>query len=206
MTLLALIRHAPTTWNAEGRLQGRRDTAISPEGEAALAGWKAPAALAPFDWVASPLGRCMRTARALVGRPVRADARLIEMDWGEWEGRTRAELTATLGTDFAENETRGLDFTPPAGESPRMVQRRLEPFLAEIAASGRPTVAVTHRGVIRAAVALATGWDFLGKPPVKGVHGTYNLLRLDADGRPTAVALDAPLDQEPALTPAPGAA
>jgi len=148
----------------------------------------------------------MRTARALVGRPVRADARLIEMDWGEWEGRTRAELTATLGTDFAENETRGLDFTPPAGESPRMVQRRLEPFLAEIAASGRPTVAVTHRGVIRAAVALATGWDFLGKPPVKGVHGTYNLLRLDADGRPTAVALDAPLDQEPALTPAPGAA
>ena len=42
MTLLALIRHAPTTWNAEGRLQGRRDTPLSQDGKAALATWAAP--------------------------------------------------------------------------------------------------------------------------------------------------------------------
>ena len=197
MTLLALIRHAPTTWNAEGRLQGRRDTPLSPEGEAVLAGWAPPAALAAFEWVSSPLGRTMITARALAGRPVRADDRLIEMDWGEWEGRTRQELSETLGTDFTENETRGLDFTPPGGESPRMVQARLLPFLAEIARAGRPTVAVTHRGVIRAAVALATGWDFMGKPPVKGTHGTFNLLRLAEDGAPSLQALDAPLEGRP---------
>jgi len=199
MTLLALIRHAPTDWNAEGRLQGRRDTALSTEGAAALEGWAAPAALSGFDWVASPLGRTRLTARALFGRDVPTDERLIEMDWGEWEGRTRKELSETLGTDFTENETRGLDFTPPGGESPRMVQERLRPFLAEIAAAGRPTVAVTHRGVIRAAVAIATGWDFLGKPPVKGVHGTYNVLSLASDGAPSVHALDAPLD---AATPA----
>ena len=198
MTLLALIRHAPTTWNAEGRLQGQRDTPISPEGEAALAGWAPPSALAGFDWLASPLGRTMQTARALAGRTVATDARLIEMDWGEWEGRTRRELSQSLGADFTENETRGLDFTPPGGESPRMVQARLRPLLAEIAAAGRPTVVVTHRGVIRAAVALATGWDFLGKPPVKGLHGTYNVLSLAADGAPSVMALDTPLDSAPA--------
>lgn len=198
MTLLALIRHAPTTWNAEGRLQGRRDTPLSPEGEAALAGWTAPLGLAGFDWVTSPLGRCMLTAKHLVGRTVRIDQRIIEMDWGEWEGRTRKELSETLGTDFRENEARGLDFTPPGGESPRMVQERLKPFLAELAARRRPTVAVTHRGVLRAAVALATGWDFMGAPPVKGLHGTYNLLRLADGGTPSVQALDAPLDAEPA--------
>ena len=196
MTLLALIRHAPTTWNAEGRLQGRRDTPLSAEGEAALAGWAPPPALSGFDWVASPLGRTMRTAEALAGRRARTDDRLIEMDWGEWEGRTRRELSDTLGTDFVENETRGLDFTPPGGESPRMVQARLLPFFADIARAGRPTVAVTHRGVIRAAIGIATGWDFLGKPPVKGVHGTYNLLRLAPDGTPEVLALDAPLETE----------
>ncbi len=199
MTLLALIRHAPTDWNAEGRLQGRRDTALSEEGAALLQVWAPPKAFAGFDWVASPLGRTMRTARALAGGRVRADDRIIEMDWGAWEGRTRTELSASVGADFHENETRGLDFTPPGGESPRMVQRRLLPFLADVAAAGRPTVAVTHRGVIRAAVALATGWDFMGKPPVKGRHGTYNLLRLAPDGSPAVVALDAPLEREPEL-------
>ncbi|MGZ0187072.1 MAG: histidine phosphatase family protein [Alphaproteobacteria bacterium] len=199
MTILALIRHAPTTWNAEGRLQGRRDTELSKEGEAALASWTSPKAFSSFDWIASPLGRCGVTARSLRGRTVPTDNRIIEMDWGDWEGRTRAELSTSLGSDFHENETRGLDFTPPAGESPRMVQTRLTPFLQDIAKAGRPTVAVTHRGVIRAMIALATGWNFMGKPPVKGQHGTYNLLRVSPDGGLDIQALDVPLDQEPLL-------
>lgn len=197
MTLLALIRHAPTVWNAEGRLQGRRDTELSEEGRAALRTWAPPKALTGFDWISSPLGRTMETARHLAGRTVATDARLIEMDWGEWEGENRKELSERLGADFRENETRGLDFTPPGGESPRMVQARLTPLLADLAKAGRPTVAVTHRGVIRAAASLATGWDFMGKPPVKGMHGTYNLFRLGDGGALTVKALDAPLDLEP---------
>lgn len=197
MTLLALIRHAPTTWNAEGRLQGRRDTPLSEDGKAALATWAAPSALNGFDWVASPLGRCQDTARHLVGRIVASDERIIEMNWGDWEGCIRAELAETLGDAFRENEARGLDFTPPNGESPRMVQGRLKPFFQDVAARGRPTVAVCHRGVIRSAVALATGWNFMGKSPVKGQHGAYNMLRLAADGTPSVVALDTPLPTEP---------
>ena len=199
MTLLALIRHAPTTWNAEGRLQGRRDTPLSDAGKAALATWAAPPALNGFDWVASLLGRCQDTARRLVGRTVAPDDRIIEMDWGDWEGRIRTELADTLGDAFRQNEDRGLDFTPPNGESPRMVQQRLKPFFQEVAARGRPTVAVCHRGVIRAAVAMATGWNFIGKSPVKGQHGAYNMLRLAADGTPSVVALDAPLPHEVAM-------
>lgn len=199
MILLALIRHAPTTWNAEGRLQGRRDTPLSPEGAAELETWSPPTGFSSFDWVASPLGRTKETARALVGRPVPSDPRLIEMDWGDWEGRVRTELAESLGDAFRANEYRGLDFTPPGGESPRMVQDRIRPFLADVAESRRHTVAVTHRGVIRALVAMATGWDFLGKSPVKGRHGTYNLLALAEDGTPTVRALDAPLDREPEL-------
>jgi probable phosphoglycerate mutase len=41
------------------------------------------------------------------------------------------------------------------------------PWLARVAATGEPLVVVTHNGVLRALLALATGWDMSGKPPVR---------------------------------------
>ncbi len=49
------------------------------------------------------------------------------MDWGDWEGATLDALRAEHGAAFVDNADRGLDFQPPAGESPRMVQARLQP-------------------------------------------------------------------------------
>jgi probable phosphoglycerate mutase len=54
---------------------------------------------------------------------------------------------------MTQNEAAGLDFRPPGGESPRDVQERLKPYLASLAG---PTIAVTHKGVLRALYALAT--------------------------------------------------
>ncbi len=134
--------------------------------------------------VTSPLSRCVQTA-ALLGAPDAArEPRIIEMDWGEWQGRTLAELRAALGEAMAENEARGLDFRPPGGESPRAVIERIKPWLREIAAAGVPTLAVTHRGVIRAVLAEATGWDMRGKPPAKLDWHAVQFFRLDAQGRP----------------------
>src|SRR3546814_15044213 len=65
---------------------------------------------------------------------------------------------------MAANEARGLDFRPPGGESPRDVQDRLRPLLAELAAAGADVVAVSHKGVLRALYALASGWDLRGTP------------------------------------------
>ena len=76
-----------------------------------------------------------RGAAAAVVSPV--EPRLVEMDWGDYEGYTLAELRAARGVDLAANEARGLDFRPPGGESPRDVQARLAPLLAEIAARRR---------------------------------------------------------------------
>src|SRR3546814_10532072 len=64
---------------------------------------------------------------------------LVETDWGAWEGRTLAELRADLGAGMAANEARGLDFRPPGGESPRDVQDRMRPLLAELARSEEHT-------------------------------------------------------------------
>ena len=190
MTLLALIRHGPTAWNRERRVQGRRDIPLDAAGVAEVACWKLPPAFSSFDWAASPLCRARRTAAILAGAAVPCAPALVEMDWGEWEGRRLAELRAELGPEMAENEARGLDFLPPGGESPRMVQRRLAPWLGEVARRGRPTVAVAHRGVIRALYAAAAGWDMLEQPPRALSSPAAHLFEVTVDGRPRVRSLD----------------
>jgi probable phosphoglycerate mutase len=184
MTLLALLRHADTAWSAEGRIQGRADLPLSEAGRAALIGRALPQACRGMRIVTSPLARCTETA-ALLGAPeAPREARLIEMDWGCWQGRRLDELRAGLGPAMRANEDRGLDFRPESGESPREVQARVRGWLAEIAAEAKPTLAVTHRGVIRAILAAATGWDMRGKPPAKLDWSACHLFRLAADGAP----------------------
>lgn len=174
MTLLALIRHGPTAWNAEKRAQGRTDVPLSAEGRAKVATWRAPDILTGLPVVASPLGRAQETARLLFGNAA-TEPRLVEMAWGKWEGRTIGELRDTLGDAMAQNEARGFDFRPEDGESPRDVLYRVRPWIEEVAARGEDTVGVTHLGVIRVVMATAFGWDMLGKPPVKIRSATAHL-------------------------------
>jgi probable phosphoglycerate mutase len=44
---------------------------------------------------------------------------------------------------------------------------RLQALLGELAADPRPVVAVCHKGVMRAALVLATGWDMRGRAPLR---------------------------------------
>lgn len=184
MTRLALLRHADTAWSAAGRIQGRADVPL-PDGISLDCSF-----CEGMRVVTSPLSRCVQTA-ALLGAPDAAhEPRIIEMDWGEWEGRTLAELREELGDAMAQNEARGLDFRPPGGESPRAVIERIKPWLREIAAAGVPTLAVTHRGVIRAILAEASGWDMRGKPPAKLDWRAVHFFMLDAQGRPSVERLN----------------
>jgi broad specificity phosphatase PhoE len=196
MTVLTLVRHGPTAWTRQHRLQGRADLPLDAAGRAAVSGWRVPPELEALRWLTSPLARCTETA-ALLGLKTEIEPRLIEMDWGRWEGRTIAELRAEQGSELATMEARGLDLQPPEGESPRLVQRRLAPLLAEIAARGAPTGGLTHKGVIRAILALATGWAMVGDEPAKLDWAAAHVFRLDAGGAPRVVRLNGSLASAP---------
>jgi probable phosphoglycerate mutase len=148
MIPLLLIRHGPTAWTEAGRLQGRVDQPLSELGREMLRRRELPPEFLAWDWISSPLQRAVETGLILRGMLARLEHVLIERDAGAFEGLTRVEL----------------DWCPPGGESPRQVMARLSPWLLRLA---RPTVAITHRGVIEAALALATGWDYTGPPPTK---------------------------------------
>ena len=149
-----------------------------------MAGWSLPDEFLAYNWIASPLQRALRTAELLRGQAVATDDRLREMAWGEWEGKILAELRAELGDLMVAWEAKGLDFRGPGGESPREVQERVRPLLSELAAGGTDTVAVCHKGVIRALYAIAVNWDMKDKPPHRLLDGCAQIFELDGSGLP----------------------
>jgi broad specificity phosphatase PhoE len=195
VTPLLLIRHGATAWNESGRIQGRADLGLSARGRAEVAAWRLPPAWAGARWLTSPLRRAQETAALLTDSPVLLEPRLTEMDWGEWEGRRALDLRAEAPAALARNEARGLDLRPPGGERPRDVCARLRELAAELAADPAPVAAVCHKGVIRAALALATGWDMRGEPPLRLRPAHALALACDLDGglelRPPPLALAA---------------
>lgn len=84
------------------------------------------------------------------------------MDWGEWQGLRGADLLADAGSGYRHIEDWGWDFRPPGGETPKLVLKRIKPWIASVQG---PLVAVCHIGVMRVLLARATGWDFSGPAP-----------------------------------------
>lgn len=190
MSWIAFIRHGRTTWNERGRIQGRTDTPLSAAGIEEVRCWRLPGWLRTARWVSSPLQRAVKTAR-LQGFEPEIHAPLVETAWGDFEGLDRRELHRQIAVRNLDPGL-GVDFRPPGGESPRMVAARLETWLQEWAESNAPLVAVTHKGVIRAALHLATGWDMREDYPEQIRWDCAHLFRFDG-GRFLPVELNIPL-------------
>lgn len=104
--------------------------------------------------ISSPLQRCRRLAEALHPAP-RIEAGLMEMHFGEWEGRHWDEIGTEALDAWAANL---LHHTPPGGESAAMLQTRSVAILNALAAEGiAACVVVTHAGVMRTTVGHARG-------------------------------------------------
>ena len=188
-------------------MQGRRDIPLSERGRAEVRAWRLPAVLAgpdsaPVQWYSSPLRRAAETAQILSGAHPRADPALIEMDWGSWEGFGLTELRGRFGDAFARNEAAGLDFRAPGGESPRDVRERIVRWLADVGARGQPVVAVTHKGVLRAVLSAATGWDMTCKPPIRLQAGALHRFQVDTHGRIAVVECNVLLTGNAGVDPA----
>ena len=136
-----LIRH-PRPLLAAGICYGRLDVAgEDPQGAAERLRPLLPAGIPVLS---SPLQRALRLAEALHPVP-QIDARLAEIDFGEWEGRPWAEIDRSLLDAWAADV---LDFAPPGGESAARLQARAVECAAGL--RGDAVALVTHGGVMRA--------------------------------------------------------
>ncbi len=194
---IALLRHGPTDWNAQGRVQGTIDIPLSEEGKARMSALLPPEGFETARAYCSPKLRARQTAACLGLKNITLDVRLIEQNWGDWEGLTRAEMLARDGDDAFTRSGRGLAFRPPGGESTGELHARLQNFFIDIAAKNEDAVAVTHMGVLRAAYVLATGWDMSAPMPAELDLKAALILALAPDGTPSIAQLNAPLRQKP---------
>jgi alpha-ribazole phosphatase len=167
------VRHAPQL--VLGVCAGRIDVAVEAARPAAelVLGALDKAGLRVARLVSSPTARCSELAAELALRleiTHALDPRLMELDFGSWEGRAWDEIVETDPTHF---ERWARDFraeAPPGGERVAELESRVGEWLAEVSAED-PTMsclAVTHAGVIRAARVLSgkAGWERAMEEPV----------------------------------------
>ena len=160
---LILMRHGQTEWNLQGRYQGRADLPICAAGR--VTAQRAAAALqgrAAALLLASPLQRARQTA-AVIGPAVGGlqsviDERLTEIDFGQWQGLTQAQVKARWPALLRSWKRAPDSVCFPGGERLLDALERLRDFLLNppwLGGGVRCALAVSHAGVIRLASLLA---------------------------------------------------
>lgn len=152
MRALLLIRNASTSAMRAAAFPA--DEPLDDRGQRAAA--NLPASLPPrFECLSSPALRCRMTAAA-AGLSPQIDLALAGCDFGSWAGRSLADVQAgdpeAAAAWMADPDARGH-----GGESLRAFVTRVSGWLDEQARCEGRAVAITHGGVIKAAVVHALG-------------------------------------------------
>ena len=177
-------RHGETDWNREQRYQGSKDIPLNKKGQlqadangVLLREMLERDGVDPvsLNWFASPLSRAsetmdrMRAAFDVELPPVIHDRRLIEISFGNLEGRLHSEIDREYARAPGERDERYWQFRPEGGENYDDVAARLLDFAREIT---QHAVVVAHGGVLRVMRHLVEGaprGDVINWPPPQGV-------------------------------------
>jgi len=187
-TRFALLRHAETEWNQNRRIQGQNNSPLTSEGENQAKQWGQ--LLKPYRWnriIASDAARALETT-ALVNIalkvPVIRDSRLREQDWGQWTGKTVAQLKEEAPQFLADMEAAGWQFCPPAGEDRDAVWKRSQGALKDAHEKwrGEKILLITHEGVIKCLIYRLCGRKFLPTEPPILVSNHLHWLAHDREG------------------------
>jgi broad specificity phosphatase PhoE len=156
-TRLFLIRHGAVPANRDRQFIGDRDEQLTDEGREQIRKLAIELAdVQPAAILSSPLSRARETAEMLASAPgieVEIEPRLKEQSFGEWEGRSFQEFTASEAHRyFSEPEV-----APPGGESLLSVRQRVLSVVADLGSEDKagPIYFVSHVGPIKTLIAEA---------------------------------------------------
>ena len=162
---LILVRHGEVESNRKMHYLGLRDDELNDRGRQQAVALARELAQIRCDRVlTSPLRRAEETARLIAERQrltAETEQRLCELDFGEWEGRSRAEVMERSPEDRLAVERWEADPTRsiPGGGSLAELQSGVIELADELADGGNPAtfVLVSHMGPIKALLCAALG-------------------------------------------------
>ena len=154
---IVLVRHGQTEWSVSGQHTSRTDIPLTEPGRKAARALRDRLAGRAFALVlASPRARALETAR-LAGFDTEIDPDLVEVDYGDYEGRTTPEIREahpgwTLWADGS-----------PGGESLAHAGERVDRVIARAVATNGDVAVFAHGHILRV---LAARW--VGLPAERG--------------------------------------
>lgn len=196
MLKVYLLRHGETTYNADGnRYCGRTDIELTEKGYAQANLVNFLLKDVQFDAVySSPLKRAKMTADIASGTKVITDPRLIEADFGLWEGKTREEFIAEnelLWTNWSADPQ--MTNAGGTGESGKAIVERVDHFFEEMQEKhpDGTILVVAHNGVNRLYMAYKLGMPLRNYRQLAQENSSITLFELDKNGEFTLKKLNA---------------
>lgn len=181
------LRHGQTEWNAQGnRYCGRTDIELTELGMSQAKDIGQQLKAVAFDQVfSSPLKRACKTAdMASGGKSVSLDERLIEVDFGQWEGLRRDEFVAKDPASWQRWEADpGNTAAGNIGETAMQVVTRVDDFFKQCCRmypSGRIMV-VAHNGVNRLYMAWKLGMPLSNYRQLVQDNSTITVFELESE-------------------------
>jgi broad specificity phosphatase PhoE len=180
---VVVLRHGQTEWSRSGQHTSVTDLPLLPEGEEQARNLQKALGGHQFVevWV-SPRQRALRTAELAGLTPTRVEEDLVEVDYGGYEGRTTAEISAELGRTWSVWRDGIIPGASP-GETLEAVGRRVDRVLERVRPRLREgdVALVAHGHVLRI---LTARW--LGLAPEAGSlfalpAGSYGVLGHEHD-------------------------
>ena len=165
MTRLILVRHGQTEWNRVERFRGRIDLDLNEVGRAQALALAERLSAEPLSAIyTSPLRRAVQTAEPAaqkLGLSVQVLGGLMDIDYGQWGGRSPAEVATLYPKLYRLWRSQPHLVEIPGGESLAVVRARAFPALKEVAArhAGQTILLVAHQVVNKVLLCAMLGLD-----------------------------------------------
>ncbi|MCT1530319.1 histidine phosphatase family protein [Sphingobacterium daejeonense] len=186
MITICLLRHGETAYNADGnKYCGRTDIPLTEKGISQAERMNTLLQDFTFDQIfCSPLQRAKTTAEIASGTPekVQVDERLIEVDFGQWEGKRSDDFIAEDPNSWYNWLSDPERFEAGrTGENAKQVIARLDSFYNELLDKydGQTILVVGHNGVNRLFMAQQLGMPLKNYRKIVQENSALTLITLD---------------------------
>jgi broad specificity phosphatase PhoE len=182
-----IARHGETTWNAEGRIQGRSDPDLSPMGRDQSQGLLIQLKDRPLTAIyTSTLKRSFLTAQPIAdhfGLTIQQQPELNEIAFGILEGKQVLDFNGEVRSEWEKFKENRFGYRMPGAENYTDVLNRVRPFAEKIlqAHQGEEILIVGHRVVNQMLIGVLMNYPQKEMLKIQQNNGCFYLIKKNGE-------------------------